>query len=315
MLIEHVDAIVDLRRFQTLEKGATPNKAPAALEDLRATDNLGGKPAAARLDWAADLKLPRLAERGSCDTLLWLGEGAFDLRHQRTLRAVVKLLRQAEVDFAVLGAEELDCGDVARRLGDEATFQELARRNIALLGKYRFERILTADPHVLQVLKNEYPALGGRYRVVHHTTFFARLLEQGRLQAAALDTAPVTFHDPCYLGRYNGEISAPRAVLKGIGVKVIEMDRSGLRSSCCGWGGGATLTDVPGKRRIPDLRMDQVRATGAATVAVACPNCTVMLEGVVQPRPEVRDVAELLWAAVAARQPTTPARATAGAVS
>src|SRR5882762_9937464 len=144
MMIEHVDAVVDLRRFQTLELGATPGKAVQALQELRATDTVCGRSTASRLDWAADLKLRLLAPGASCDVLLWLGEAAFDLRGQRTLRALVQVLQRAAVDFAVLGADELDCGDLARRLGDEATFAELARRNVETLAKRRFARIRPA---------------------------------------------------------------------------------------------------------------------------------------------------------------------------
>ena len=143
MMIEHVDAIISMRRHQTLELGATPGKGAEALAELKAADNPGGRALASRLDWATDLALPRLADVGSADVLLWLGDAAFELRGQRTLRSLVRLLRQAKVDFAVIGAEELDCGDIARRLGDEALFQDLARRNIALLAKHRF----AADPH------------------------------------------------------------------------------------------------------------------------------------------------------------------------
>jgi len=298
MMIEHVDAIIDLRRFQTLELGATPGKAADALAELRAADNPSGRPLAGRLDWAADLALPVLAQKREADVLLWLGDGAFELRSQRTLRALVKLLRRAGTDFAVLGAEELDCGDLARRLGDEATFQDLAKRNITTLAQYRIARIVTADPHAFHSLKNEYPAFGGRYEVVHHTTFLATLIGERRLAIAGPLGGRVTYHDPCYLGRYNGEIESPRAILSALGVEYVEMERYGLRSSCCGGGGGAPLTDVPGKRRIPDIRMDHARATGASTVAVACPNCAVMLEGVVGQRPAVADIAELLLSAV-----------------
>jgi Fe-S oxidoreductase len=298
MMIEHVDAVIDLRRFQTLELGATPGKAADALAELRAADNPGGRPLAGRLDWAADLALPLMAQKRAADVLLWLGDGAFELRNQRTLRALVRLLRRAEIDFSVLGEEELDCGDIARRLGDEATFQDLARRNIATLAQYRFARIVTADPHAFHCLRNEYPAFGGRYEVMHHTTLLATLIDENRLAVAGPLAGRVTYHDPCYLGRYNGEIESPRAILEALGVEYVEMERYGLRSSCCGGGGGAPLTDVPGKRRIPDIRMDHARATGAATVAVACPNCAVMLEGVVGPRPAVADIAELLLSAV-----------------
>jgi len=298
MMIEHVDAVIDLRRFQTLELGAAPGKAAETLAELRAADNPGGRPLASRLDWAADLALPVMAHKRDADVLLWLGDGAFELRNQRSLRALVKLLRRSGIDFAVLAEEELDCGDLARRLGDEATFQDLARRNIATLARYRFARIVTADPHAFHSLKNEYPAFGGRYEVLHHSTLLASLVADKRLTVANPLGARVTYHDPCYLGRYNGEIESPRAILDALGVEYVEMQRYGLRSSCCGGGGGAPLTDVPGKRRIPDIRMDHARATGAATVAVACPNCAVMLEGVVGPRPVVADIAELLLAAV-----------------
>jgi Fe-S oxidoreductase len=300
MMIEHVDAIVDLRRFQALERGAVPGKAPQVLADMREADTPSGHALASRLDWAADLSIPVLAEGGSCDILLWLGEGAFELRNQRTLRSLVRLLRKAGVDFACLGAEELDSGDLARRLGDEATFQSLTTRNIATLAKRRFARIVTADPHVFHVLANEYPALGGRYRVEHHTQVLASLLAAGALQAKAKPDGRVTYHDPCYLGRYNGEIGAPRAILDAIGAERVEMERSGMRSFCCGGGGGAPVTDIAGKRRIPDVRMDQARATGASIVAVACPNCANMLEGVTGARPDVADVAELLERAVEA---------------
>jgi Fe-S oxidoreductase len=298
MMIEHVDAIMALRRHQTLARGATPGKGAEALAELKAADNPGGRTLASRLDWATDLALPRLDKLGSAELLLWLGDAAFELRGQRSLRSLVRLLHQAKVDFAVLGPEELDCGDLARRLGDEALFQDLARRNIELLARYRFQRILTADPHVLHCLKNEYPALGGRYEVVHHTTFLAELIAAGRLVPSRKLNQAVTYHDPCYLGRYNGEIEAPRAILDSIGVERREMERAGLRSSCCGGGGGAPLTDIAGKRRIPDIRMEHARATGAPVLAVACPNCAAMLEGVIGPRPAVADIAELLEAAL-----------------
>jgi Fe-S oxidoreductase len=298
MMIEHVDAVIDLRRFETLERGLTPGKAAVVLEELRATDNPGGRSAQRRIDWAADLSLPLLSEKGECDLLLWLGDAAFDLRGQRSLRALVQLMRKAGADFAVLGADELDSGDIARRLGDEAAFQDLARRNIELLSRYRFNRIVTADPHVLHVVRNEYPAFGGDYAVVHHTALLLELVESGRLAPHPPSGKTITYHDPCYLGRYNGEIEAPRRLLDALGLKRIEMERSGMKSSCCGGGGGAPLTDVTGKRRIPDMRMDHARATGAERVAVACPNCMVMLEGVVGARPVVADIAELALEAV-----------------
>ncbi|MBB3142860.1 (Fe-S)-binding protein [Halomonas organivorans] len=298
MMIEHVDAIVDMRRFLTLEHGNTPNKGAEVLDNLIATDNPGGFDPGARMHWAADLELPLMADRGEAEVLLWLGDGAYDMRNQRTLRSLVKVLRAADVDFAVLGNEERDSGDVARRLGDEATFQSLAKRNIATLSKYRFQRIVTCDPHSFHVLGNEYGEMGGQYEVRHHSTYIAELFEAGRLHVKPWKGGGVTYHDPCYLGRYNGEYEAPRNVLKALGIEVAEMERSGFRSRCCGGGGGAPITDIPGERRIPDMRMNDVGETGAELVAVGCPQCTAMLEGVVDATAEVRDIAELVAGAL-----------------
>ncbi|MDB5847779.1 MAG: protein of unknown function cysteine-rich region domain protein [Rhodoferax sp.] len=301
MLIEHVDAVVDMRRHITLVGGVVPNKGAEALEQLRDTDTVGGFPLAARHHWAADLNLPVLATADSgtqTDWLLLVGEGGFDMRYQRTLRAFVKTLQKAGLQVMTLGAAETDCGDLARRLGDEAGFQRLARGLITTLQARRFKHIVTPDPHIFHALKNEYPALGGDFAVWHHTQLLADLLARQQLKptrAARTDT--VTYHDPCYLARYGRQVDAPRAVLKGIGIKVVEMERSRERGRCCGGGGGAPFTDIPGvagSQRIPDIRMADARATGAAVVAVACPNCTAMLEGVVGPRPEVLDIAELL---------------------
>lgn len=294
MMIEHVDAIVDMRRHLTLEKGATPNKGAEVLENLIATDNPGGFNPGGRMNWAADLNLSLLSDKQSTDVLFWVGDGAFDMRNQRTLRAFVKVLKAAKVDFAVLGLEERDSGDVARRLGDEATFQLLAKRNIQTLAKYRFKRIVTCDPHSFHVLKNEYGAFNGHYLVQHHSTYLAELIGAGALNLGQHKGSSVTYHDPCYLGRYNGEYQAPREVLRALGIEIKEMQRSGFRSRCCGGGGGAPITDIPGKQRIPDMRMEDIRETGAELVAVGCPQCTAMLEGVVEPRPMIKDIAELV---------------------
>ncbi|MFT0859141.1 DUF3483 domain-containing protein [Ancylobacter sp. G4_0304] len=308
MMIEHVDAIMDLRRFQTLELGALPEKASRPLAELRYADEPGGRALGARTDFAAGLDLPLLREGGHADILLWLGEGAYDLRHGRTLRALVALLKRAGVDFAVLGEEERDCGDLARRLGDEDGFQRLARANVATLARHSFGRILTADPHALHALRNEYRAFGGAYEVIHHSALLDELVAAGRLPVGALAEARVTYHDPCYLGRYNGEVDAPRRLLDRLGVARVEMERSGRHSMCCGGGGGAPVSDIEGDARIPDLRMGQAKATGAGIVAVACPQCSAMLEGVTGERPAVHDLAELVLMAVEAAPVAEAAR-------
>ncbi len=295
MLIEHVDAIVDMRRSLNLATGDVPGTAPDILANLRETETQGGNARGARYDWAIDLDVA-IAEPGKpVELLLFAGEGAFDMRYQRTLRSFVKILKAARLDFAVLGMCERDTGDTARRLGDEATFQMLAKQNIETLAALDFKRIVTSDPHVLNSLRNEYPAFGGNYIVIHHTALLAELADQGMLVLRKSQEArTLTYHDPCYLGRYNGETEAPRAVLRRLGIQVREMQSSGLRGRCCGGGGGAPLTDIPGKQRIPDIRMADAREVGAEVIAVACPQCTAMLEGVAGARAEVLDIAELV---------------------
>lgn len=305
MLIEHVDLVVDLRRHLTLVGGVVPNKGAEALDALRETDTQGRWPLAARWSWATDLGLPLAAPGQPQEWLLLAGEAGFEQRGQKTLRALIQALKAGGISPAVLGAAETDCGDLARRLGDEAGYQRLARQLMATLEAHPAAQLVTADPHLLHALRNEYPLLdpawaerlrSRRTLVWHHTELLADLLQRGTLRPRAVQAQaePITLHDPCYLGRYNGQTEAPRRALAAIGVRVVEMARHGPQARCCGGGGGAPATDIPGRRRIPDLRMDDARATGAGVVAVACPQCAQMLEGVVGPRPEVLDVAELV---------------------
>ncbi|MFD2015895.1 (Fe-S)-binding protein [Vibrio olivae] len=251
------------------------------------------------MNWAADQNLPQMKDVQQADVLFWISDGAFDMRSQRILRAFVKVLKNANVNFAILGDEELDSGDLARRLGDDATFQRLAKRNIATLSRYKFKQLVTTDPHAFHCLKNEYPDFypegqAADYEVLHHTTFINQLVKHQKIALTAFKAERVTYHDPCYLGRYNGEYDSPRELLAELGIELVEMERSGFRSRCCGGGGGAPITDIPGERRIADMRMDDIRATGAELVAVGCQQCTAMLEGVVEPRPEVKDIAEIV---------------------
>ena len=222
---------------------------------------------------------------GQEGTLLYIGTGEGEMSPVDTV-------------LAILGDEERDSGDVARRLGDDATFQSLAKRNLETLSKYKFNKIVTTDPHAFHCLKNEYGDFGSDaldgVEVMHHTTFLNQLISCGALKVAPFKGGKVTYHDPCYLGRYNGEYEAPRELLHALGIEIAEMERSGFRSRCCGGGGGAPITDIPGERRIADMRMEDVISTGAEMVAVGCQQCTAMLEGVVEPRPVVKDIAEIL---------------------
>lgn len=297
MMIEHVDTVIVLRRGQTLMHGDVRPGAAQVLRRMRDSAEPGGRPLSERADMLA-MDIPVLKEGEETDILLWLGEGAYDRRYARTLQALARLMQQAGLRFAILGEAESDCGDLARRLGDEATFQMLAADVITTLGRRKFSTIVTADPHCYNMLRNEYPALGGIWRVQHHTALLDDLVTQGRLVLAARDLPPVAWHDPCYLARYNGETQAPRRLLQAACTRTVEMERHGMQAMCCGGGGGNPVSDVDAQVRIPDLRMGQARDAGARIVAVGCPGCTAMLEGVTGDRPDVRDIAELVLDAV-----------------
>lgn len=297
MMIEHVDTVIALRRGQTLMHGNVRPGAAQVLRRMRDSAEPGGRPLSERADMLA-MDIPVLKEGEETDILLWLGEGAYARRYARTLQALVRLMQQAGLRFAILGEAESDCGDLARRLGDEATFQMLAADVITTLGRRKFSTIVTADPHCYNMLRNEYPALGGIWRVRHHTALLDDLVTQGRLVLAARDLPPVAWHDPCYLARYNGETQAPRRLLQAACTRTVEMERHGMQAMCCGGGGGNPVSDVDAQVRIPDLRMGQARDAGARIVAVGCPGCTAMLEGVTGDRPDVRDIAELVLDAV-----------------
>lgn len=295
MLIEHVDAIVDMRRAVVLRDGKPPAQIAAQLRTIEETGNTVGARLGHRHAWLAPLGVPVLSEVGTCDVLLWLGDGAFDLRGQRTLRAFIDLLKRAGIDFAILGDEELDCGHNTRRFGDEVAFVALRDRNLKALSSYRYQRIVTVDPHVLHTLKNEYSLT---VPVVHHTEILVELLDTGRLSAPRTQAAMLSYHDPCYLGRYNDIFEAPREILRRCGVELTEPDTVRRRSNCCGGGGGSVLSGATAIQPIPIRRLDELTAAGQDTVAVACPGCTQMFESVPGRKTTVLDVVEILHASL-----------------
>jgi Fe-S oxidoreductase len=249
--------------------------------------------------------MAELAERGeSPEVLYWIGcMGSFDDRAKKTTVAVARILKAAGVRFAILGQEESCNGDPARRMGNEYLYQMLAKQNIATLDRYAVKTIITNCPHCFHQIGNEYEALGGHYEVVHHTTFIAALLREGRvpLNAApdAAEESRIVFHDACYLGRYNGIYDEPREVMRQALpiVQVVEAPRSRDRSLCCGAGGGRMFMEERIGTRINVARKDELAATGADIVAVACPFCMTMLGDAgkgTEAYVPVRDVAELV---------------------
>lgn len=301
VFIEHVPTIVDLRRYQVMERAELPETMAEALQSMEARGHPFRGSAASRTSWYEGLDVPLLGDVEQTDVLYWVGcATAFDERNQRIARSMVSLLKKAGVDFAILGDEERCTGDPARRIGNEYLFQQFARSNIETFGRYRFGRILTNCAHCFNTLRNEYPQLGGRYEVVHHTTFLEELLRQGRLKPSKEVAKLITYHDPCYIGRYNDIYDEPRSVLDALpGAQMVEMHQHRSKAFCCGGGGGLLWIEERPDQRVNQRRSQHAVDSGADTLGVACPFCMIMFQdGVKAVRGErdvqVKDVAELL---------------------
>lgn len=290
--IEHVDHIIDLRRNQVLMESAFPTELGPMFTGLEKQANPWGLPARARLAWAKGLPFDvpvvgaDVEDASAVDYLFWVGcAGAYEDRAKRTTRAVAELLHMAGVSFAVLGDGESCTGDPARRAGNEFLYQMLAQANVEVLTEVRAQRIVVTCAHCFNTIGREYPQLGGRFEVVHHTELLNRLVAEGRLTptSAPADrpgtgSTGVTYHDPCYLGRHNQVYSPPRELIGTLpGVTLTEMPRTKERSFCCGGGGARMWMEESTGTRISTDRATEALATGAGTVATGCPFCTVML--------------------------------------
>jgi Fe-S oxidoreductase/nitrate reductase gamma subunit len=298
--------LMEMRRYLVLTEGRMPPEARRTLQNIDRQSNPWGFPRQNRTAWMEEFaakegrSIPTLQDRPNPDWLWWVGSmGAYDLRTRRVTFALARLLLESGVSFAVLGAEERNSGDTPRRLGDEFLFQELCRANIATLRRYGVSRIVTACPHTLQLFRREYPDFGYRAEVKHHTELLAELVRDGRLAPRYALPRTLTFHDSCYLARYNGVTDAPREIMKAIpGLESREMARSGKQGLCCGAGGGRMWLEEPG-RRVNEVRTAQALATGAEMIGSACPYClTMMEEGLrkhgAEERVNALDVAEVL---------------------
>jgi Fe-S oxidoreductase len=294
--IEHIDHIVDLRRNLVMVESRFPSEAEPMLRDIERASNPWGRAQTERADWAERLGV-RVLEPGepAPEVLYWVGCAAsFDERARTAAESTAKVLQAAGVDFAILGPRESCTGDPARRMGNEYLFQAYAEQNVSTLNEAGVTKIVASCPHCFNTLGNEYPEFGGAYEVVHHTELIAELVREGRVQPKH-DEKSITYHDSCYLARHNDVRSDPRELVAAVG-EPIEMERSGKRTFCCGAGGAHMWMEERG-RPINEERAREAAETGAGTLAVACPFCTVMLDDGVRARGDelrVVDVSTLI---------------------
>lgn len=278
--IEHVPRIIAMRQGQTTMAEAYPKELNKALKGLERNGNPWGIGYDKRADWAEGLGVKTMAEDPDVDYLFWVGcAGSFDDRTKKVSVSIVKILQKAGIRFAILGIEEKCTGDFARRVGNEMLFQMMAKENIETLNNYRVKKIITACPHCLNSLKHEYPQLGGNYEVIHHTQLIYQLVTEGKIKLKRSLQGTITYHDPCYLGRYNSIYEQPRILLKSISNwGLTELDRFGQESFCCGAGGGRMWMEEKIGKRINLERSEEIIRHHVANVAVACPFCLTMIE-------------------------------------
>ncbi|MBN2000618.1 4Fe-4S dicluster domain-containing protein [candidate division KSB1 bacterium] len=299
--IEHVQKIVDLRRAKVMMDSEFPQELAATFKGLENNSNPWNMGSSGRADWAEGLEVPLMAEKGEVDVLWFVGcAGSFDDRAKKISTALVKILKQAGVDFAILGTDEGCCGDPARRAGNEYLFAMMAEQNVETLKNFKFKKILTSCPHCYHMIKNEYVQFGGHYEVIHHSELIAGLIDEKKIQLTPQTNGRITLHDSCYLGRYNDIYEAPRRVLKSATKsKLVEMESNRNASFCCGAGGARMFMEETIGRRINQVRVEQGVNTGADKLCVACPFCLTMLddgvkEKAVEDKVKVYDIAQIV---------------------
>ena len=301
VLIEHVPKILDMRRSLVLEESRLPKEAQGALRSIEGQGNPYGLPKAQRADWAQGLGVKTVAEHPGAEYLYFVGCAAsYDEANKAVARAFTQLLQKAGVDFAILGAGETCNGDPARRIGNEYLYQMQAQQNIEAMNGAGVKKVIATCPHCFNTIKNEFPQFGGTYEVIHHTELLAQLIVQGRLTPSRAVEGKFTYHDSCYLGRWNGIYDPPRAVVEAIpGAELVEIERHHKRGFCCGAGGGRMWMEETIGKRINHERVDQTLRTEAPRVATACPFCLTMFrDGIAakgaEGRLQVQDLAQYL---------------------
>jgi Fe-S oxidoreductase/nitrate reductase gamma subunit len=307
--IEHVPMIVGMRRNLVLEQSEFPSELNNVFNNLERVSSPYQFPPNQRAQWTRRLDTPvremaELDEGDEVEVLFFVGcLGSFDSRNQRTTVALARILQQAGINFAILGKEETCNGDPARRVGNEYLAQMLAQQTVETLNSYSFKKIVTACPHCFNAIANEFPQIGGNYEVVHHSQLISQLIAEGRIKLdpeSAVARGKVTYHDPCYLGRYNDVFDEPRSVVNALpGVELTEMRRNRRKSFCCGGGGGRMFMEETTGTRINQARVREAMDTGAEMLAAACPFCMTMFEDGIRgvgadETFKVRDIAELV---------------------
>ena len=301
-LINPVDEVVDLRRYQLLTTGQMPKSVGDTMRNFERQGNPWGMPPQERARWAEGLNVPKAEPGKEFDVLLYLGcSMAFDERNKKIAQAIVELLKRSNVDFAYLGLDEACCGETARRMGHEYVFQVMAEENIAMFSELNFKRIVTPCPHCLNTLVNEYPKFGGDYEVIHITEFLQSLsMDIGKVSLSENGRSPrVVYHDPCYLGRYNDVYSEPRELLDAAELNRGEMKRNKANSFCCGGGGGHMWLETDAETRVNHRRLEEALDAKAEVIATACPYCLTMFADAINSKGlgdeiQVMDISEIL---------------------
>jgi Fe-S oxidoreductase len=303
--IEHVDAIVDMRRYLVLNESRFPKELQTTFQNLERNATPWAFSQSSRADWADGMDVPRLAEKGHTELLFWVGcAGSYDARYTKVTRAFTSIMQMTNVDFAILGTEEKCTGDPARRAGNEYLAQTLMADNISTMNRYGVKNIVTSCPHCFNTLKHEYPQLGGSYNVIHHADFIDQLIQSGKLKLPKEQKARVTYHDSCYLGRYNQVYDQPRNVIAAVpGVEMVEMARSRDRGFCCGAGGARMFMEESIGKKVNIERTEEALSLSPDVIGTACPFCmTMMTDGVksldAAEKVEVKDVAEIVLEAL-----------------
>jgi Fe-S oxidoreductase len=298
--IEHLDFIIEARKHQVLMEASFPPEVQETFTNLENQANPWGFGADSRADWAKGMDVPLMTDNPEADILYFVGcAGSFDDRGKKIAKAMARVLQRAGVNFAILGPEEACNGDMARRAGNEYLAQMLMQQNAEVLNQYKPKRILSGCPHCYNILKNEYGQFDAVYPVVHHSEFLLDLFRQGRLNANGRDLGRLTFHDSCYLGRWNGIYDAPRELLGKVSGNnnLVEMPRQSSKGYCCGAGGARMFMEETIGRRINIDRAQEAKDSGAVTVAAACPFCATMLgDGLmdIESDQAVKDIAEII---------------------